>query len=108
MAVFEIDNGNQIAEGGIGGFVINGNKIILAKYKGKYYAIDALCPHMGGDLSKGSLEGRNVICPRHGHKIDIFTGTSTGLHLPFQKPHTGKSRSYRVFTEGDRIKIEMP
>ena len=51
MGLFEIPDGNRIEEGGMGGFIINGNKVLLAKYKGKYYAIDAKCPHLGGDLS---------------------------------------------------------
>ena len=108
MALFEITNGNQIAEGGVGAFNINGNKILLAKYKGRYYAINSLCPHQGGDLSEGVLEGKNVICPRHGHKIDITTGKHAGLlNAPFIKSQKGEGKSYRVITEGNILKIEI-
>jgi 3-phenylpropionate/trans-cinnamate dioxygenase ferredoxin component len=108
VALSEIAGGNRIQEGGMGGFVVNGKKILLAKYKGQYYAIDALCPHMGGDLSEGKLDGKNVICPRHGHKIDISSGEHAGsFNLPFLKSSTHKGKSYRVITEGDKVKIEL-
>jgi nitrite reductase/ring-hydroxylating ferredoxin subunit len=32
------------------------------------------CTHRGGDLSKGSLSGKVVKCPRHGAKFDVTTG----------------------------------
>jgi 3-phenylpropionate/trans-cinnamate dioxygenase ferredoxin component len=108
MALFEIPGGNRLAEGGMGGFIVNGKKILLAKYKGKYFAIDTICPHMGGDLSRGTLEGKHVICPQHGHKIDITTGNhASGLRLPFPKSQTEKAVSYPVIVEGESVKIEL-
>ncbi len=108
MALFEITNGNQIAEGGMGVFIVDGKKILLAKYKGKYFAINSLCPHQGGDLSAGTLEGKNLICPRHGHKIDITTGKHAGLlNAPFIKSRKDNEKSYRVITEGNMLKIEI-
>jgi nitrite reductase/ring-hydroxylating ferredoxin subunit len=108
LAIFEINNGHQIAEGGMGAFNVNGKKILLARYKGKYYAINAICPHQGGDLSEGMLDGKNVICPRHGHKIDITTGKHAGVfNTPFIKSRNSDEKSYRVITEGNILKIEM-
>jgi 3-phenylpropionate/trans-cinnamate dioxygenase ferredoxin component len=108
MALFEIDNGHQVEEGGMGIFNVNDNKILLAKYKGRYYAINAICPHQGGDLSSGMLDGKNVICPRHGHKIDITTGKHAGvLNAPFLKSRNNGGKSYRVITEDNILKIEL-
>lgn len=108
MGLFEIPGGNRIEEGGMGGFIINGNKVLLAKYKGKYYAIDAKCPHLGGDLSQGKLEGKYVICPRHGHKTDITNENHFGsFSLPFTKPNSKRGNSYQVITEGEKVKIEL-
>ncbi|HQR02538.1 MAG: Rieske 2Fe-2S domain-containing protein [Proteobacteria bacterium] len=33
---------------------------------GKLNALDAWCPHMGGDLSHGRIKGDTVVCPFHG------------------------------------------
>jgi len=108
VGLIEIPDSNRIEEGGMGSFVINGKKVLIAKYKGKYYAIDSKCPHMNGDLSQGQLEGKYVICPRHGHKTDITSGNHGGsFSLPFPKPNSKKGNSYRVITEGEKVKIEL-
>ena len=106
MGLFEIPDGNRIQEGGMSGFIINGSKILLAKYKGKYYAIDAKCPHQGGDLSQGTLEGKYVVCPRHRRKTDITNGNHLG-GLPFPGQRSKKVKSYRVIVEGDGVKVDL-
>jgi nitrite reductase/ring-hydroxylating ferredoxin subunit len=108
VPTFEIPGGNLVQEGGMGVFSVNGNRILLSKYKGKYYAINAICPHQGGDLSSGTLEGKNVICPRHGHKIDITSGNHAGIfQASFLKSKNSLGKSYRVIDGGDTVIIEM-
>ena len=38
------------------------------------YAIDDSCPHQGGSLSNGKLQGPRVTCPVHGLKFDLKPG----------------------------------
>lgn len=42
----------------------------LAVYRGeddgKIHVLDAYCPHMGADLSKGHVNGDSLVCPFHG------------------------------------------
>jgi nitrite reductase (NADH) small subunit len=38
------------------------------------FALDGVCPHQGGPLGKGSLEGCIVTCPWHGWQFDVTTG----------------------------------
>ncbi len=38
------------------------------------YAIDDSCPHSGGSLFSGKLDGRMLQCPAHGLKFDLATG----------------------------------
>ena len=35
------------------------------------YAIDDSCPHAGGSLSNGKLQGTRVTCPVHGLRFDL-------------------------------------
>ncbi|RZL86872.1 MAG: Rieske (2Fe-2S) protein [Variovorax sp.] len=35
------------------------------------YAIEDSCPHAGGSLSNGKLQGARVTCPVHGLKFDL-------------------------------------
>jgi 3-phenylpropionate/trans-cinnamate dioxygenase ferredoxin component len=41
---------------------------------GTYYGAEDFCPHLGGPLSEGTLEGTCVTCPWHGAKFDLATG----------------------------------
>ncbi|HQR03057.1 MAG: Rieske 2Fe-2S domain-containing protein [Proteobacteria bacterium] len=40
--------------------------VVFQGEDGKLNALDAWCPHMGGDLSHGRIEGSTVVCPFHG------------------------------------------
>jgi nitrite reductase/ring-hydroxylating ferredoxin subunit len=54
--------------------VIEGNKLLLIKLGGQFYALSNKCPHMGCPLSKGVLEGSAIKCPCHDWEFDIKTG----------------------------------
>ena len=42
--------------------------------KQPFYALDGICPHQGGPLGKGKLEGDIVTCPWHGWQFSVSTG----------------------------------
>jgi len=50
------------------------------------YAIDNICPHTGGPLARGRLNGTIVTCPLHGWRFDVRTGQSP--HLPGEQLRT--------------------
>jgi nitrite reductase (NADH) small subunit len=37
-------------------------------------AIDGICPHQGGPLAEGHIEGTIVTCPWHGWQFDVQSG----------------------------------
>jgi nitrite reductase/ring-hydroxylating ferredoxin subunit len=51
-----------------------GNKIAIIKRFGKIYALDNICPHLGGSLGRGTLKDNCVICPLHHWAFDLATG----------------------------------
>lgn len=51
-----------------------GQSISLFSVDGAIYAIDDACSHRGGPVSRGVLDGRQVICPWHRAKFDVATG----------------------------------
>ena len=53
---------------------VSGREIILVRAGDRYYAADNHCPHMGGKLSQGKLEGTVVTCPLHGSQFDLKDG----------------------------------
>lgn len=36
-----------------------------------YTALDNRCPHQGGPLGEGQLDGQWLICPWHGYEYDL-------------------------------------
>jgi nitrite reductase (NADH) small subunit len=58
------------------GRVVQAGKHMLALFnvEGRLYAVDNACPHRGGPLGEGDLEGRVVSCPWHAWRWDVTTG----------------------------------
>ncbi len=52
--------------------------VCLAKFEGKYYALDNHCPHQGGPLGEGLIENGYVRCPWHGYEYAPQDGSPPG------------------------------
>ena len=53
---------------------LEGNYIGIHNVDGEFYAIDNICPHVGGVLHAGKQEGGIIVCPIHQWKFDVKTG----------------------------------
>ena len=51
-----------------------GRQILLYRHRGRLYAIDNICSHAGGLLSRGSVEDLTVTCPLHGSRFGLADG----------------------------------
>ena len=48
--------------------------IALARVDGAFHALDNVCPHAGGPLGDGVLDGCQLTCPWHGWTFDVRSG----------------------------------
>jgi len=55
---------------------LEGREIALFNVEGTFYAIENLCPHSGGPLVEGTLDGTRIICSWHYATFDLGTGES--------------------------------
>jgi len=55
-------------------FMIEGKPIAVFNLNGRFYATDDACPHEGGPLSDGCIEGETITCPWHGAMFHIING----------------------------------
>jgi nitrite reductase/ring-hydroxylating ferredoxin subunit len=79
MADFvEIANIDQIPNGSGAPFPAARKDVALFKLNGNICAIADTCPHAGGSLGLGKLDGEIVTCPVHGMKFDVTTGCFSG------------------------------
>ena len=65
---------NNVTPGSSVAVKLEGNFIGIHNVDGEYYAIDNICPHVGGVLHAGKQEGGVIICPIHEWKFDVKTG----------------------------------
>jgi nitrite reductase/ring-hydroxylating ferredoxin subunit len=49
----------------------------IFKAAGRLYGIQNICPHAGGQLCRGWIEGSQVVCPVHRYNFDLETGACT-------------------------------
>lgn len=67
----------DIAPGASRGFTVGAYEVAVFNVCGTYYAIENSCPHQGGPLADGWLEGALVTCPWHGWCFDVRSGKMT-------------------------------
>ena len=55
---------------------VGGKPVALYNVGGTFYASEDTCPHRGGPLGEGELEGCAVTCPWHAWTFDLKSGES--------------------------------
>ncbi len=88
---------------------VKGKPVAIFNLNGTFYATDDTCPHEGGPLSDGTIEGENVSCPWHGAAFHIKSGRT--LEPPAGEkigPPVDKGIAcYPVRIVGTEVKIEI-
>jgi ferredoxin-nitrite reductase len=89
----------DIAEGSAKLFRSKGEEMAVFKSNGQLYGIQNICPHEGGQLCNGWIDGGEVVCPLHGYKFDLKTGAcSTDPKL--------RVKVFRLVAQGDQFTLE--
>jgi nitrite reductase/ring-hydroxylating ferredoxin subunit len=78
-----------------------GMTLALFNVGGTYYAIDNGCPHRGGPLGEGDVDGALVACPWHGWRWDVTTGANAN------NPAV-RVACFPVTVDGERIVVDLP
>ena len=114
-SLIEVSKTSELIDGTMKDVSVNGREILLARVGDRYYAADNRCPHMGGKLSHGKLEGTVATCPLHGSQFDLRDGrvvrwlkgsgivSAVGRALKSPRPLT----IYNVKVEDGKVMIEI-
>jgi nitrite reductase (NADH) small subunit len=70
----------------------------VARLNGRVSVLDNECPHHGGPLGQGMIEGGKVVCPWHAYAFDLGTGLSD---------EDEQVRVYEVTTAGDDVLVKL-
>ena len=74
----DIAHFEQIPDGSGAPFKATGKDVALLNVGGNICAIADTCPHAGGSLGLGKLDGNIVTCPVHRMRFDVTTGCFSG------------------------------
>lgn len=91
----------DIPEGAGEEFVARDRIVAVYRVGETYQALDGVCPHAGGPLAKGCLNGTIVTCPWHGWQFDVTTGRHC-LNANLNQPR------FPVKIEDEGVWVEIP
>lgn len=101
MADFvKVASTGDIPEGEGRCFEVNDQQVAIFNVDGIFYALDNVCPHQGGPLGEGELDGNMVTCPWHAWDFDVTTGENS--EDPDEKQDT-----YEVKVDGDDVLVAV-
>lgn len=101
MTEFTVSAFEQLGDGELAAFEVDGTRIAIASVGDTFYAFGDTCTHRGCSLAKGDLDTTVVTCPCHGSQFDVTTGEV--LRGPAHEP----VRSYPVWLEGDALRVDV-
>ena len=100
MAWLEIGVQEDFPPGETRELVVADRMVAVCHTEGQLYALDGVCPHQGGPLGKGSLDGCVLTCPWHGWQFDVRDGQS------LLSPHV-RHPTIPIKVEAGRVWIEI-
>ena len=100
MALIKVAQIDEVKAGSCKVVTANGRELALYNVGGAFHATDNTCPHKGGPLGEGELDGTTLTCPWHGWQFDITTGQCK--HNPAARVATVK-----VAVQGADVFVEL-
>jgi nitrite reductase/ring-hydroxylating ferredoxin subunit len=97
----EVCNRGEVPEGGVRTVKVAGRAVALCNVGGEILAVDDVCPHAGGSLGRGRLEGETLVCPLHRAQFNVRTGEALG------GPTTEALATYPVQVSGDLVRVAL-
>jgi nitrite reductase/ring-hydroxylating ferredoxin subunit len=92
---------DQIPEGGMQQFEVDGKSILVCRSGGETHAVEGICPHRGAQLGSGAFDGTAVTCPWHDWAFDVQSGC--GVTNPMSS-----LAKYNVSIRDGQIIVVMP
>jgi nitrite reductase (NADH) small subunit len=81
MAFVKVAALSELGAGTLFEVMVDGKPIAVCNVKGELHALAGICPHRGGPLGQGALNGDHISCPWHAWDFDCRTGENDYDHL---------------------------
>ena len=99
MAFQKVATLAEVPPGSVTEVMVDGNPVAVCNAGGRVHALGGTCPHQGGPLGQGALNGELVTCPWHAWDFHCATGENN-----FDP--TVRVETYPVKIEGDDILVD--
>jgi nitrite reductase/ring-hydroxylating ferredoxin subunit len=76
--------------------------LVLVRRGDLVYALKETCPHAGGPLAEGHLDGNTIVCPWHGSALRLSDGAVR------HGPATSRQVAYRARISGEQVEVQGP
>ncbi|MFZ1022890.1 MAG: Rieske (2Fe-2S) protein [Thermoplasmata archaeon] len=88
---------------------VGSHSVLLVTWGGRVHALTGICPHLGGILADGLVEGGHVTCPEHNAQFDIGTGQVLVDPFGMEPPQGGVDplQSYPTRVEAGMIEVDL-
>lgn len=79
---------------------LQGKTLCVAHQEGRFAILENECPHRGGPLGQGWIEGNAVMCPWHAWAFNLETGIT-------EPPEHDHVKVYPARVESDFLEVFM-
>lgn len=90
---------DDLGDGEMAGFELEGERVLLARVDGEFYAINGICSHERANLDGGALYEHAVYCPLHYSSFDVRSGEV------LSPPADRSIPAYRVKVENGKVLV---
>jgi nitrite reductase (NADH) small subunit len=101
MAFVRVGSAAELPPGKVMQAEVGENSYVICNASGELYAYDGICPHAGGPLGEGAMDGDHIVCPWHSWEYDCRTGVN-------DFDESVKLTPFPVKVEGGDILIDVP
>ena len=101
MAFVKVGTLSRLAAGSVTEASIGREHYAICNVDGRIHALAGTCPHRGGPLGQGAVNGASLTCPWHAWEFDCSTGAND------YNPEV-KIATFTVQISGDDILIDIP
>jgi nitrite reductase/ring-hydroxylating ferredoxin subunit len=102
MAFVTAGRSDEVPEGEVAPFDVEGVEVAIARVDGTLYAVSDVCSHRRCNLANGGeLEGTAIVCECHGSVFDLATG------VPLNPPATDPIATFGVREVDGELQVEF-
>ncbi|HLM70738.1 MAG: Rieske (2Fe-2S) protein [Thermoplasmata archaeon] len=90
--------------------VVGARTLVLVRSSDRLQALDGICPHLGGLLAEGTVEGDRLACPLHGAVFSVSSGAVVADPFGLEPPEGGVDplRTFPTRVEAGMVEVDLP